>query len=182
MKLTFYCKWYRPKGAQKSSKGPKKPKRAPHRNPIKPTLREEQFKRRKNLTFMLERRFELIFLRCKTFDAFSSFLRNSIFFSRCWFFERDKKLLRSPPLLDSRRAEAKLKMKLFCSSVSSWSLKSFVVVGNVVVVVAASCRRALKKLLQPSPTLNVASERLLPSTTSLTSMAAASASPTLNSI
>ena len=136
---------------------------------------------------MLERRFELIFLRCKTFDEFSSFLRNSIFFSRCWFFERDKKLLRSPPLLDSRRAEAKLKMKLFCSSVSSWSLKSFVVVGNVVVVVvvAASCRRALKKLLQPSPTLNVASERLLPSTTSSTSwtsMAAASASPTLNTI
>ena len=162
---------------------------------MKPTLSEEQSKRRKTLTFMLERRFELIFLRCKTFDAFSSFLRNSIFLSRCWFFERDKKLLRSPPLLDSRRAEAKLKMKLFCSSVSSWSLKSFVVVGNVVVggnvvvvVVAASCRRALKKLLQPSPTLNVASERLLPSTpsltslTSLTSMAAASASPTLNSI
>ena len=156
---------------------------------MKPTLSEEQSKRRKTLTFMLERRFELIFLRSKTFDEFSSFLRNSIFFSRCWFFERDKKLLRSPPLLDSRRAEAKLKMKLFCSSVSSWSLKSFVVVGNVVVggnvvvvVVAASCRRALKKLLQPSPTLNVASERLLPSTTSLTSMAAASASPTLNSI
>ena len=170
-------------GRHKSPKRPQKNHKSSvaESNETNPQRRTIQ-KKKKTLTFMLERRFELIFLRCKTFDEFSSFLRNSIFFSRCWFFERDKKLLRSPPLLDSRRAEAKLKMKLFCSSVSSWSLKSFVVVGNVVVVVAASCRRALKKLLQPSPTLNVASERLLPSTTSLTSMAAASASPTLNSI